>query len=367
MRIGINLLFLEPGRVGGSEIFAREILNKLDNNLAEEDRVFVYCTRTYLNTVNYKNIICRSYIPNANNRVFRLLFEIFVLPLILMRDRIDVLHSMGYTSPLLTHCKKVVTVFDTQFKTVPNTVSFLNRLIYLVLMPLIIRVNDIVITSSIFSKKEIVGNLGGSVQKIKVIYGAVSAYLPVLMFNKKRDYIMSSSATHQHKNVDVVVKAFDLLHKKYNHKELELFIAGFASSGHKKVLGVIKKTGLEEKIHFLGWIGRRKHYNLLRLAKVFVFPSSYEGFGLPPLEAMAAGTPVVSSDKGSLKEVLGGAAIIVEPRDYRKIAFEIDDILRNRRKYHKFVKKGIERAKLFDWNKTYLEIIKVYRSLYAVE
>src|SRR3972149_12270480 len=116
MNLGINLLFLEPGRVGGSETFARELWDILDADFAKKNKVIAYCTESFSRTVSFENITLHRCLKNADNKFHRLFFEIFILPVILFRDRIDVLHSMGYTSPLFTHCRKVVTIFDTQFK-----------------------------------------------------------------------------------------------------------------------------------------------------------------------------------------------------------------------------------------------------------
>jgi len=364
MNIGINALFLEPGKVGGSETFAREWLKRIDNDLAKRDKIIVYCCRSFSKSVSYKNIIVKSVLGDSSNKIPRLFYEFFILPFLLIKDRVNILHSMGYTSPLFTHCPKVVNIFDTQFASVPYTLSFSTRLIYRILMPLIARRNNLVITISYFSKKEIMNHLGVSGKKIEVIYGAPDFTVKVLMRKDQKDiFIMTSSATHPHKNVDKLIKAFDILVRDSKFSNLSLFITGFPAKGHSEVLSLIDALKLKKQVKFLGWIKRGELVSLMRRSLLFVFPSVYEGFGLPPLEAMACGTPVLVSDKASLPEVVGNAAVIINPQDPTDIARKMKNVLTDESKYEELVKKGRARSAMFSWDKSYEELLSVYNKV----
>lgn len=360
--IGINILFLEPGEVGGSEIFARELLKRIDKDIAKKLRVIVYCRETFSKTVSYRNIILKSVLKGSGTKFKKILYELFVLPLVLIKDRVDLLHSMGYTSPIFTHCRKMVSILDTQFATVPYTVSFSVRLVYRFLMPLVAKSNKHIITLSNFSKREIVKNLGVSGSKISIVQGAsdIDFRKPIERTNRG-NYIMTSSATYPHKKVDRLVEAFAVLSKSGRFPNLELKITGFPAMGHVKLINTIKKHHLSEKVKFLGWVKRTKYFHLLRNSLLFVFPSVYEGFGLPPLEAMASGTPVLVSKKASLPEVVGKAGIFIDSEDPKGTARKIGEVLRNNRKYEQLVKKGLQRAKVFSWDKSYNKLRKIYR------
>ena len=363
MKLGINILFLEPGKVGGSETFSREILARIDSGLASRNIVILYCTKLFAESVNYKNIIVKPKLKSAHSKLSRLFCELFTLPLMLKKDKVDVLLSLGYTSPLITHCKKIVVIHDTQFKSIPNTVTLSTRLVYNLLMPLVVRFNQKIIVPSRFSKAEVVKNLKVSQTKVCVIYEGVERFVfDPIDFKKRGNYIMTAAATHPHKNVGVLIDTFKILIDKYGYKDLKLYITGFQSIEHNTILKKIDDYGLRKKVKLLGWLNRGKYIDFLRKAKVFVFLSSYEGFGLPPLEAMAVGTTVVSSRKGSLKEILDNAYLkINNEKDPLEVAYKLDLALRNINISTKLARKGIEHARLFSWDKSYQRIVKLLK------
>jgi glycosyltransferase involved in cell wall biosynthesis len=369
MKLGINILFLEPGKVGGSETYTREMLESVDRNLALENDVILYCTKSFSDTVNFSRIKKRICIGKHSSKIFRLFYEIFVLPFILFYNGVDILLSLGYTSPIFTHCKKIATIYDLQFRSVPYTVSFVTKTIYNLLIPLVLRFNNQIITTSYFSKNEIQKYYKIADGKIRVIYGGIKKqnqkYLP---YAKKENYIMTSAASHPHKNLDSLIDAFNLIIKDDKYNSLKLYITGFPSLAHNKIQNKIKGLKLGKKIIYLGWVGREKYYHYLRGAKAFAFISSYEGFGFPPLEAMSVGTPVIASRCGSLGEVLGDGALIVDdPRNWNDVSEKIKSVLENRTLYDNLVQKGIRRSEKFSWDTSYKEMENMIYNLSSLK
>lgn len=363
MNLGINILFLKPGEVGGSEIYASEILKRIDNDFAKKNNVFLYCSESFSKTTKYTNIEKVVCIKNSTNKLNRLFFEIFLLPFLLVKNKVNILLSLGYTSPIFTNCKKLVVIHDLQYKSVPYTVSFLSKLIYNLLIPLVIHSNNKIIVPSNFSKNEITKYYRVNKSKITVIYeGVENAKLKPLLYGKRGDYIMTAAASHPHKNLDVLIDAFNLVIKNQEYKDLKLYITGFPSLAHRNILDKVDKLDLHKKVVFLGWVNRKIYFDLLKKAKAFVFISSYEGFGLPPLEAMSCGTPVIASNKGSLAEILGDNALTVDnPRDPIEVANKISKVIdnKNEKTRNDLIKLGLDRSKYFDWNKSYKKIEEI--------
>ena len=369
MNLGINILFLEPSKVGGSETYTREILEEIDNNLARNNNVYLYCTDSFSKTVNYKNIIKIICIKDASNKFIRFFYEIVLLPFLLIKNEVNILMSLGYTSPIFTHCKKIVVIHDMQYKSVPYTLSPLARLMYNLIIPLVLRFNDRIIVPSKFSKNEILKYYRINENKISVIYeGVRKINVKPVSTKNKRNYIMTSAASHPHKNLDVLIKAFYLFIKKYKYKNIKFYISGFPSIAHPKVLSMIDKYKLSKRIIYIGWVEREKYLEILRNSKVFVFASSYEGFGLPPLEAMSLGVPVISSIKGSLKEILGNYPLHIEdPKNAYEIADKLSIVFdKNKSSFVNLLTKiGLSRSKEFKWSLCYKEMEKIIYSLYG--
>lgn len=368
MNFGINILFLEPGKVGGSETYTREILNRIDKYFAIKNTVFLYCSESFSKTAKYANIRKVVCIKNSSGNLYRLFYEIFLLPFLLVKNNINILLSLGYTSPIITHCKKIVAIYDLQYKSVPYTVSLTTRVVYNLLIPLVLRFNNKIIVPSNFSKNEILKYYKVDREKIEVVYGGVTKQkLPPLSYEERGNYIMTAAASHPHKNLDVLVDAFNLVVKKQEYKDLKLYITGFPSLAHKKILDKIKKLSLDKEVVFLGWIDRKKYFEILHKAKAFIFISSYEGFGFPPLEAMSVGTPVIASKNGSLEEVLGKSVLAVNnPRDSTEVSKKILKVIDgdNEKLYNGLIQYGLERSEYFGWDKSYKNIEKVVDDLF---
>lgn len=179
-------------------------------------------------------------------------------------------------------------------------------------------------------------------------------------------YLLHISSETPNKNVEGLIKAFYKVKEKYKISNLKLLKAGVPQyrRDRKKILKLVRKLGLEEDIIFLGYISSEDLAKLYRMATLFAFPSYYEGFGLPVLEAMACGTPVITSNTSSLPEVVGDAGIMVNPRDIDGLTEAIYQVLINEKTRKEMIKKGLDRAKVFSWEKTAQETLKVCQKVY---
>lgn len=174
-------------------------------------------------------------------------------------------------------------------------------------------------------------------------------------------YILHISSETPRKNVDGLVKAFHRLKTKYKLTNLKLLKAGNPQyqRDRKRLLNLIKQLGLQEEVIFLDYVPEKDLPGLYNMAELFVFPSFYEGFGLPVLEAMACGTPVISSNVSSLPEVVGNAGIMVNPKNIGALAEAMHKVLEDGELREKMVGKGLKRAAQFSWETSAQETLKI--------
>jgi glycosyltransferase involved in cell wall biosynthesis len=226
--------------------------------------------------------------------------------------------------------------------------------------------SDMIITGSEFSKKEILEKLDFKDEQIKVIYHGIDHDLfrvyddLKVSFDLPKKFIFSVGSIEPRKNLLGLLKAYNLLSNELK-KEYKLVLAGFKGWGNKEIVDLINQD--KENIFYLGFISDQELAKVYNLASCFLFPSFYEGFGLPVLEAMACGTPVVCSDSSSIPEVGGDAVVYCDAYDINDIKDKIEFVLKDSSLQQEMIKKGLERAQLFSWDKSADEHLKVFKSL----
>jgi len=374
MRIGINALFLIPGKVGGSEVYLRNLLCHLAK-IDRQNEYILFVNKENFHTFqisqpNFTEVFCPI---KASFRPARILWEQFILPFQIKKSNIEVLHSPGYTAPLLVSCCSIVTIYDMNCFYYPEDFSKSTTFFLKLLVTLAARRSDKIITGSRNSKKDIVQILKISESKTCVIYGAASSHLsvPLAIENKVRGklkqrysinkkFILTVSVSHPHKNLYRLIEAYDILYKKYQI-DCQLVIVGIKGRAQSVLMSLVKELSLEKRVMFTGWIPDEDLSLLYSEAELFVFPSLFEGFGIPILEAMAHGTPVVSSNTTSLPEVAGRAALLVDPYRVDKIAEAMHRILTDETLRATLIKKGFNRASQFSWEKTARETLFAYK------
>ncbi len=231
---------------------------------------------------------------------------------------------------------------------------------------------DAILTNSDYTKGDIIKHLNINPDKIFVTYlGADKRFCPKLKkniqsilykYNLNKPYILFVGTLEPRKNVQTLIKAFDELKKKHDLPH-QLVLIGRAGWLYEDIFKTIKQSRNKNDIKCLGYVEDKDLPILMNGAKVFVYPSFYEGFGLPILEAMQCGTPVITSNTSSMPEVGGDACLYIEPEDVTGLADQIYRVVYNNELIEDLSQKGIKRAKNFSWDKCARETLKIYESL----
>lgn len=372
MRIGINALYLIPGKVGGTETYVRNLARSLVE--AGTGHEFVIFTNKESVGIFEKDAPGMQVVQcgvAASSRPARILWEQLVLPFQLRRHRIDVLLSAGYTAPFLCPVPSVTVIHDLQHKALPHNFSwwylqFLRSIIYLSAMSA-----DGIITISVKSREEIIRYYNIKPERIDVTYLAADERLfyersagEVADVRKKyglpERFILYAASSLPHKNYARLLAAYKLVSEE--EPDVKLVLAGARSYGMNAIEETIRALGLSDSVVFAGWLAHEDLPAVYSGAEVFVFPSLYEGFGMPVLEAFACATPVVCSNIAPMTEVAANAAVYVDPLDERDIARGILAALRDGGLRDRLKAGGLERVKAFSWAKTASRTVEVLES-----
>jgi len=306
---------------------------------------------------------------NAESRINRVAWEQLTLPNLVRDLDIDVVHSTGNTSPLRLHKKAVVTVHDLQYKMYPENFPLARRLYLKWFVPRSIERADLVIAISRHTKESIVRHFGTSADKIRVIYLAglsendkEQAFTLGKESAPPRPYLLSVGSSLPHKNLARLIKAFAKLAPDIPHS---LVIVGEGFDQRGVLYQTLANTGLagSERIQIHGFIEREALLALYRQADAFVFPSLYEGFGIPALEAMESGCPVVAADSTALPEVIANAGLFFDPLSVDSIAEALLKVCQNPTLRADLRARGQVRAQQFSWEKMATETLQAYEQV----
>jgi glycosyltransferase involved in cell wall biosynthesis len=285
---------------------------------------------------------------------------------------LDILHMPAYAIPIFPPVDSVVTMFDMSIIEMGASFTPWHRLYSRLMIPYSAGRANAIITGSTFSKRRIVDILGTIENKIVVCPLAPSSrFAPIAEDRVGRwknahgldDFILSVGTVEPRKNLLRLVSALETLH----HKDVNVPIIHVGPLGWKyeATLAKLERSDLSERIQLWGTVSEEELANLYNAASLLVYPSLYEGFGLPNLEAMACGCPVVTSNTSAIPEVVGDAALLVDPEDSVAIADGIHDVLTDQDLAANLREKGLARARQFSWERTASQTIDVYRQVLA--
>lgn len=288
------------------------------------------------------------------------------------RLELDIVHDPTGVMPLLlTQVARVVTIHDVIPYIHPQTSTCLDRLIYHVWLPLAVRRASAVITSSKQSRRDIVNYLPVSPDRTATVLAAADGrfrpmqqreIMPILhKYGIDEPYILYVGALESRKNLPRLLEAFALLRDQI--QTWCLVIVGPHKWKLSPIYDTVQRLNLEPYVHFTGYVEEEHLPALYNGADLFVFPSLYEGFGLPVLEAMACGTPVITSNTSSLPEVAGDAAVLVDPYDVESIGHAMYAVLTQPALAASMSEKGMKHAAQFTWERTARETIAVYEKV----
>jgi glycosyltransferase involved in cell wall biosynthesis len=296
------------------------------------------------------------------------------VPWVLRRERPDLYHAPHYVLPAGVRCPSVVTIHDCIHLMFPQYLP--NRLAYAYAraqMWSAARRSDCILTVSEASKRDILHLFNVPPEKIVVVYNAIDSHFSVTpsedavarvreRYQLDHKFVLYVGNIKPHKNLVRLIEAFDEL-RQGALEDLKLLIIGDQISKVPALRRAVHRHKLHKQVRFLGYVGDDQLAILYRLASVFVFPSLYEGFGLPPLEAMASGTPVVTSNVSSLPEVVGDAAVLVNPYDVDAIVDGLRRVLTDPVLAADMSRKGIDRAREFSWEQSVAKTWAVYQTI----
>ncbi len=290
--------------------------------------------------------------------------------------RADIFHATEHLLPPFRNVKTVFTLHDLIFQFFPEYHLPLNRWYLVNAMPHFVRRADAIIAVSECTKRDAITIYDLPPEKITVIYEGVNPALrPVedpatisharAHYAKNRRFILFLSTIEPRKNLIRLIDALRALHLRgFNHR---LLIAGRTGWLYQDVFAHLRKTGMQDRVDLLGFVPDSDLPALMAAADAFVFPSLYEGFGLGPLEAMACGAPVVASNTSSLPEILGDAALYVNPTDTADIAVGIERVLTNPELRAELRARGLAQAAKFSWERAARETLGVYEKVTGLQ
>ncbi|MDY0341447.1 MAG: glycosyltransferase family 1 protein [Coriobacteriia bacterium] len=285
---------------------------------------------------------------------------------IVCRERPDVVHCLHFPTPSPVTAPLVVTLHDLTPLVMPEVMrSVLRRGIYRRLNRRAVRVADAIIVPSAHTEGDVVRLLSDAEGKTRVIPEAADDFasgpigtVPASLLASGERYVFSMGNTKPHKDLPTLLTAFERLAMQY--PELVLLLAGDVPEGHRSSL---RHSALHERVRFTGRVTDDELRALYASAAVFVFPSRYEGFGLPPLEAMALGAPAVVADAASVPEVVGDAALMFQPGDAEALARAIAQVLDDDALRQQLIADGLRRAGALSWRAAADATLGVYRAL----
>lgn len=325
--------------------------------------------KTYTGVENYaKNIFeqlknkCDINIAKSKttNKYLSHVWTHFILPF----KSGDVLFCPANITPIFVPKSKklVVTIHDVAFLIYPKSFSIFFRIYYKLIMPIVVKRADKIITVSEYSKKEIEKYYPIAKEKIKVIYLGYDKAFKKLDTTKKKKQLLYVGSINSRKNFVGVLKAFKFLNKQ----EYRLLVVGNFSTNFlidENDKEILEKAKQNQNIEFRSDVSNNELVEIYNESKLFIFPSFYEGFGLPVLEAMACGTPVVCSNSSSIPEVGGDAVVYCNPLDIEDIKEKMEMILCDEMLQKEGIQKGLQRAKEFSWEKSADEHIKIFEEV----
>lgn len=303
-------------------------------------------------------------------RPVRIVWQQAAFPALLARGSVDVVHAPGYVAPVLSPVPVVVTVYDALAFTHPELCTRANRWHYRLMMPLSLRRARRIVVPSETTRRDVLRLVPGAAERVRVIplgieerFGVVPAEAERAQLKAKLGvegpYILFVGGLEPKKNVAGLIEAFRLLGQRVTLPH-RLVIAGARSWDGPRIERALRASGLAGRVVRTGYVPPERLPALYRAADLFVFPSLYEGFGLPPLEAMACGVPTVVSGGGALAEVAGPAARVVDPATPGNLAEAMEAVLTQRHLRADLVARGLRHAALFRWDRTAQAMERVY-------
>lgn len=304
--------------------------------------------------------------------IVRIFWEQFIQPFALRQHRIDLLHGLAFAGPLATSIPWLATIYDLSFIHFPASFNRANRIYLTWAVRHAVQQAKRLVAISESTKRDLVKLFGAPPEKIAVVYcGVDSAFTPArnqaaidALKQKYRvdKFVLHVGTIEPRKNLPCLVRAFAKM-KRQTKLPHQLVLIGARGWKYAEVDAAIEATGIAREIIFPGYVPQAELPTWYHAADLFVYPSLYEGFGLPPLDALASGTPTITSNAASLPEVVGDAALQIDPLNEEALCTAMIHLLTDQALRAQMIERGLAQAQKFSWAHTAQETIAVYRAV----
>jgi glycosyltransferase involved in cell wall biosynthesis len=363
LRIGVNALYLIPGGVGGTEIYLRGLLRAL-GDLDPVNQYIVFTNReTGADLLPpRKNFHMSAQWVRAASRPARILWEQAVLPLAVLRRKVDVLLNGGFTAPLACPCPQVTVFHDLQHKRHPENFRWFDLPAWNFFLFWSAQVSKMVLADSPATAADLARYYRLPSRKVRVAsLGADEAFFELAKGRQPEPFLLAVSTLHPHKNLDGLLKAFAEF--RTVHPGFRLVVCGIHGFFTGPLFELREKLGLADAVEFPGWIPRTDLHDLYRRAWAFVYPSLFEGFGLPVVEALAAGVPAACSRIEPLAGIAGDAALLFDPKNTAEMVYAMLRLTEDADLRTTLASAGPRRAAAFTWRGTAEATLDALRSV----
>ncbi len=371
MRIGIDATALPPQPVGAGN-YIIQLIRALASLKVNDEFVIFAQQRGHALISLPENDSFEWIILEDRNPGSRLIWEQTLYPQLIRKSGVDLLHSMHYTRPVKLPCASVVTFHDMTFFLYPELHTRAKRLFF----PLAIRASarqaDALTAVSESTRQDAIRVLGISPEKITATQlGVDPTFRPINdaaikgkiaeKYDLPERFILYVGLLEPRKNLPMLIRAYKRLID--GGENFKLVLVGRYGWMHEELLRQINNLDLEEMVHFTGYVSQEDLPLVYNLSSLFVYPTLYEGFGLPALEAMACGVPVITTDVSSLPEIVGEAGILVPVNNVEALYGAMIAVLGDEDLRRKMINKGIQRAAKFTWEQTAILTFQVYQQV----
>ena len=365
MRIGIDARLVYYSRAGIGQYILRLVEAMAHLDAVAEEFVLLQSRKDRTQIVAQPSFSRRSVWTPSHHRL-----EQFLLPFELQGARLDLLHSPDFIPPFRRNFQSVITIHDLAFLLYPHFLTNESARYYGQIDQAVRRTDHIIAVSE-STRRDTINLLGVAEEKITVIYEAANPIYRQLDVEQARrfvsetykieeDYILFVSTIEPRKNLPALLHAFSKLRDAYKRPE-KLVLAGRRGWLSEEVFDTIDRLNLSDDVLLLGRVPSEHLVYLYNAARALVHPSFYEGFGLPPLEAMNCGIPTIVSNVSALPEVVGDASILIDPNDVDELMVAMWRVLSDEDLRKDLIAKGLKRAQMFSWERSAKETLEVYR------
>jgi len=361
MKIAVNARFLLNDYLEGYGYFLQETLKRITQNNPQHEFIFIFDRPFDKRFVFAPNIKCIETGPPARHPLLWKLWYDLKIPAILRRHKADVFVSCDGFCSLTTRVPQCLVVHDLAFLHYPAFVKKSHLSFYKKYTPKFLNKARSIVTVSEFSKRDILNNYKIEPDKIAVAYNAARDIFKPLPDEEKRlikdrytegrDYFMFAGAIHPRKNLINLLKAFSFF-KKRQQSNFKLLLAGRLAWKYDSFVQSLKTFKYRNDVVMTGYVGEEELAKMMASAYALVYPSLFEGFGLPPIEAMQSGIPVITSANSAMEEITRGAALYADANNHQDIADKMMLIYKDENKRNELIKKGMVVAGEYHWDES---------------